>query len=83
MKWDFFEIFICTSFNTASICRLSDSTVLEDAGIKPRTIATLALAVRRSNDFARSHHTRLYLIHTRLDLIHTQPVPGLDQRQNR
>jgi hypothetical protein len=30
-------------------CRPSDSTVSEDAGIEPRTIATLALAVRRSN----------------------------------
>jgi hypothetical protein len=30
------------------ICRASDSTVSEDAGIEPRTLATLALAVRRS-----------------------------------
>jgi hypothetical protein len=30
------------------ICRPSDSTVSEDAGIEPRTVATLALAVRRS-----------------------------------
>jgi hypothetical protein len=27
----------------------------EDAGIKPRTVATLAVAVRRSNHSARSH----------------------------
>jgi hypothetical protein len=33
------------SFN----CRPSDSTVSEDAGIEPRTVATSALAVRRSN----------------------------------
>ncbi len=39
------------------ICRPSDSTVSEDTGIKPRTVATSALAVRRSN-------------HYRLDLIH-------------
>ncbi len=46
----FFLFFICTVFNTASsICRPSDSTVSEDAGIEPRTIATSALAVRRSN----------------------------------
>jgi hypothetical protein len=38
------------------VCRHSDSTVSEDAGIEPRTVATSALAVRRS-------------ITTRLDLI--------------
>jgi hypothetical protein len=31
------------------ICRPSDSTVPTDAGIEPRTVATSALAVRRSN----------------------------------
>ncbi len=31
------------------ICRPSDSTVSEDAEIEPRTFATTALAVRRSN----------------------------------
>ncbi len=36
------------------ICRPSDSTVSEDAGIEPRTVATSALAVRRSNQEARS-----------------------------
>jgi hypothetical protein len=41
------------------ICRPSDSTVSEDAGIQPRTVATLALAVRRST------------VSTRLDLIHS------------
>jgi hypothetical protein len=39
--------FLCTVFNTAS-CP-SDSTVSEDAAIEPRAVATLALAVRRSN----------------------------------
>jgi hypothetical protein len=36
------------------ICRPSDSTLSEDAGIEPRTvaIATMALAVRRSNHSA-------------------------------
>jgi hypothetical protein len=33
----------------------SDSTVSEDAGIEPRTIAALALAARRSNHSVRSH----------------------------
>jgi hypothetical protein len=41
------------------ICRPSDSTVSEDAGIKPRTVATSALTVRRSNHSARSHPLRL------------------------
>ncbi len=31
------------------ICHLSDFTMSEDAGIEPKTVATLALAVRRSN----------------------------------
>ncbi len=69
------------------ICRPSDSTVSEDAGIEPRTVATTALAVRRSNLSAKSHPqsarshplsakshppARLNLIHTRLNLIHVQ-----------
>jgi len=33
----------------------SDSTVPLDAGIEPRTVGTLALAVRLSNQSARSH----------------------------
>ncbi len=36
-------------------CRPSDSTVSEDAGIEPRTVATSALAERRSNHSAISH----------------------------
>ncbi len=36
------------------ICRRSDSTVSEDAGIEPMTVVTSALAVRRSNRSARS-----------------------------
>jgi hypothetical protein len=36
----------------------SDSTVPEDAGIDPRTVATTALDVRRSNHLARSHPQR-------------------------
>ncbi len=37
------------------ICRPSDSTVSENAGIAPRTVATLALTARRSHPSARSH----------------------------
>jgi hypothetical protein len=36
------------------ICCPSDSTVSEDSGFDPRTVATLALAVRRSNHSAKS-----------------------------
>jgi hypothetical protein len=46
--------------HTASfICRPSDYTVSEDAGIEPGTVATTALAVARSNALT----TRLALIH--------------------
>ncbi len=37
------------------IFRPSDSTVSEDAGIEPRTVATLVWTARRSNHLARSH----------------------------
>jgi hypothetical protein len=37
------------------ICRPSDSTMSEDTGIEPRTVATSALAVRSSKHSARSH----------------------------
>ncbi len=49
----FFEYFIQHCF----ICCSSDSTVSEDAGIEPHwTVATLSLAVWRSNHSARSHN---------------------------
>ncbi len=41
------------------ICRPSDSTVSEDAGIKPRTITTLALTARRPNHLARFHPKKI------------------------
>jgi hypothetical protein len=37
------------------VCRPSDSTVSGDAEIEPRTVATLALTARRSNQSAGSH----------------------------
>ncbi len=49
-----FWIFLCF-IQHCFICRPSDSTVSEDAGIEPWTVATSALAVRRSNHSARSH----------------------------
>jgi hypothetical protein len=63
----FFWIFSCMYFiQHCFICRPSDSTVSEDAGIEPRTVATSALAVRRS-----SHSATLHLIHTRLTHPHS------------
>ncbi len=46
---DFFYIFFSYYIQHCFICRPSDSTVPTDAGIEPRTVATGALAVRRSN----------------------------------
>ncbi len=46
---------ICKLFNTSSSAAPSDSTVSEDARMEPRTVATLTLAVRRFNHYARSH----------------------------
>ncbi len=42
-------------FQHCFICRWLHSTLSEDAGIEPRTVATLTLAGRRSNHSARSH----------------------------
>ncbi len=49
---DFFIFFSLDCFQHCFICRPSDSTVSEDAGIKPRTFATCIghWSVRRSND---------------------------------
>jgi hypothetical protein len=44
------------------ICRPSDSTVTEDAGIKPRTLATSALAVRCSSHSAIFHPQVGYIL---------------------
>ncbi len=45
----FFSFFCSYNIQHCFICRPSDSTVPTDAGIEPRTVATCALAVRRSN----------------------------------
>jgi hypothetical protein len=44
-----FFLLLCTLFNTASSAA---SQILEDAGIEPRTVATLAMTARRSNHSA-------------------------------
>ncbi len=49
------EFFFMYFIQHCVVCRPSDSTVSEDAGIEPRTVATSALAVRRFNHSARSH----------------------------
>ncbi len=53
------------------VIRSSDATVSEDAGIEPRTVATLALTATRSNHSFRSHPQLGYISSTtRLDPIH-------------
>ncbi len=44
------------------IYRPSDSTLSEDAGIEPGTVATTALTVRRSDHSVRSHTHVEYII---------------------
>jgi hypothetical protein len=54
----FLKYFIQQFFN----CRPSDSTVSMDAGINPRPVVILALAVRHFNHSARSHPRHLQTI---------------------
>jgi hypothetical protein len=51
----FFDFFSMNCIQHCFICRPLESTVSEDAGIEPRTVATSAWAVRRSNHWAKSH----------------------------
>jgi hypothetical protein len=56
LKGDFFGFFFFMYVNKhCFICRPSDSTVSEDAGIYPSTVATFTLIARRYNHSARSH----------------------------
>ncbi len=50
------EIFFFVLYSTLFHLPPFISTVSEDAGIEPRTVATSALAVRRSTHSVRSHH---------------------------
>jgi hypothetical protein len=43
----FYFNFLKYFFQHCYLCRTSDSTVLEGAGIEPKTVATIVLAVRR------------------------------------
>ncbi len=59
-KGEFFWFFLFMyDIQHCFICRPSDSTVSEDAGIEPRTVATNPLAVRRSKHSARSHPQKI------------------------
>jgi hypothetical protein len=49
IQFIFFLSFLSYYIQHCFICRPSNSTVPTDAGIEPRTVATSALAVRRSN----------------------------------
>ncbi len=51
----FFGAFCMYFVQHSFICRPLGSTVSEDAGIKPRNVATLAIAVRCSKHLGRSH----------------------------
>ncbi len=71
---DFFVFNFMHLIQRCFICRLSDSTVSEDAGIEPAGLSRLFLhwlpdALTNWLDLI---HTRLDLIHTRLDLIPTR-----------
>ncbi len=57
LKWDYFDSFLlCALLNPASYAAPQIPLhVSEDAGIEPRTVATLALTSRRFNHSARSH----------------------------
>ncbi len=47
--------YVCKFTQHCFICRPSDFTVSEDAGIDPRTVATSVSAIRRSSHSATSH----------------------------
>jgi hypothetical protein len=51
----FFGFFVLYVLYCIKHSRPSDSTVSEDAGIEPRTVATSALAVKRSNHIDLLH----------------------------
>jgi hypothetical protein len=52
---DFLRFFFLCTVYSILLHLPPDSFVSEDAGIEPRTVATSALAARRSNHSARSH----------------------------
>jgi hypothetical protein len=77
-KEEFFVDFFFFMFDIQHcfICRPSDSTVSEDAGIEPRIVATMAWTVMRSIHSARSHPLiRRTMVHLEIfnqDLLHNK-----------
>ncbi len=61
----FLDIFFFVyDFQHCFICRPSDSTVSEDAGIEPTTVATTALAVTvRRSPLARNNLNILFFVY--------------------
>jgi len=64
-------------FQHCSICRPSVSTVSKDTGIEPRTVATTALAVRRSNHSVGSHLNNKCLTFLHTQILRTTPHAGV------
>jgi hypothetical protein len=60
--FDFFLFMYIILIQQFFICRPSDSTVSEDAGIEPRTVATLALTARRSNHPSFAYQCRVSFV---------------------
>jgi hypothetical protein len=75
-------LFFMYNIHHCFICRPSDSIVSEDAEIEPRTVATTALAVRRSNHSARSQmrkvkrHYYVYCRKRRRDITEEETGPA-------
>ncbi len=76
LKGDFFFLFFFMyNIQHCFTCRPSDSTVSEDAGIEPRTVAT-----RRSSHSARSYPQLGQISSTtRLDLIHNGQISSTNK----
>jgi hypothetical protein len=55
LKRDIFVEFLLDFIQHCFICRPSGFTVAEDDGIEPWNVTALEVAVRRSNNSARSH----------------------------
>ncbi len=78
LKGGFFSFFLLMyDIQRCFICRSSDFNVLEDAGIEPRTVATTALAVRRSYPHSarsRPQSTRSHPLSARSHLVYPRKL---------
>ncbi len=69
-NFDKFRLTLMYLIQHCFICRPSDSTVSEDAGIEPRTVATFALAVRREKwELTYFTHTGMLKVSTLTSLL--------------